>query len=324
MINRLVRAFESLSNVELDGKDRGGMQGEDFAEAVIDDGQNGCYIRNPILPHPRKQGFYLETDFLVYIRDTLFCVEIKNYRGKVYYPARYRTTTVQKGWFIFKRNVPQTVFDHYDHTKMVQEKMGQNGEGLVTREMPNPLLKTQEYSESLKHYLTRIDPRLGRIPIYSALGFARKTDITAIANFDAGIMYISQLPEFFEKHSNPRASKTPAPWIRQALHKLPTWDRILTREQEWINGTFVEQTFSFKDTDGRQHTIPFAKINKVNLKRDGSRLSAYDTMLITFTNGDTQTFKSTGGEIHLNRFKGEVQTHKLRNVDGLVVGIANR
>ncbi len=37
---------------------------------------------------------------------------------------------VEKGWFIFKRLVPQMVFDGYDYSTMIQEKMGHYREGM--------------------------------------------------------------------------------------------------------------------------------------------------------------------------------------------------
>ena len=82
MIDRLLRAIDTMSNLGLDGVERGGMQGEQYAEYIIDGGQDGCYVRNPIIPHPKKLGFFLETDFLVYLQGVLYCVEIKNYRGR--------------------------------------------------------------------------------------------------------------------------------------------------------------------------------------------------------------------------------------------------
>src|ERR1700737_1388967 len=111
MIDRLLRAIDAMSRVELGDVDRGGMLGEQYAEGIIDDGQHGCYIRNPMIPHPRRPGLFLETDFLVYVQGSLYCVEVKNYRGRVYYPAHYKTVFIKKGWFIFKHRVPQVVFD---------------------------------------------------------------------------------------------------------------------------------------------------------------------------------------------------------------------
>jgi hypothetical protein len=323
MIQRLMRAFEAASRVELTEKDRGGMWGEQYAEHIIDDGQNGCYIRNPIIPHPRKPGIFFETDFLVYLRGALYCVEIKNFRGKVYYPARYKTIYVRRGWFLFKRSVPQKVFSHYDYSKMIQEKMGHNREGMVVREMPNLLIKTQRYIEDLKHYLYRIEPRLQSLPIYPVLGFAEKTDITAIYKFDAGIMHISELPAFFEKYSDPAFSRTPAPWIQQALHQLPTWDKILTTANDWINGTIIDQALHFKSIDGRIHAISYKRIHAIKLQREGS-FSAYDDLVVTYLDGSSQSFRCVSGEVHLKRFRGEQQTHKLRNVREIAVGVANK
>ncbi|GER86451.1 hypothetical protein KDW_06130 [Dictyobacter vulcani] len=53
-------------------------------------------------------------------------------------------------------------------------------------------------------------------------------------------------------------------------------------------------------------------------------LSAYDEMTITYLDDKSQSFHCAGGEIHLNRFQGERQTHKLRNINQILIGIANK
>lgn len=324
MMDRLLRAIDAMANEETDGVERGGRLGEQYAESIIDDGQDGCLVRNPMIPHPRKPGLFLETDFLVYRQGSMYCVEVKNYRGRVYYPARYRTAFLEKGWFIFKRRVPQVVIDGYDYSKMVQQKIGQRGEGPVTREMPNPILKTQRYIEDLKRYLYRIDARLQSLPIYPVLAFSEIADIGAIYNFDAGIMYISQLRSFFEKYGDPAFSRSPAPWIQQSLRRLPTWDLILTSSGEWFNGILAGRDFCFQATDGRWYTLPYAQIGSIEVRRDGAFSSAYDCICVTYVNGAQQQFQCIGGEIHLNRFKGKQQVHNVRNVSKLIVGIANK
>lgn len=323
IIDRLLRSIDAMSQVELDGVDRGGMLGEQYAESIIDDGQQACYIRNPLIPHPTRRGTFLETDFLVYVQGSLYCVEVKNYRGRVYYPAHYRTIFVERGWFIFKRHVPQVICDGYDYSKMVQQKMGHRGEGPITREMPNPIHKTQRFIDDLKRYLYRIDARLQVLPIYPVLAFSEKADISAIYNFDAGIMHISQLPAFFEKYGHPAFSRSPAPWIGQALHRLPTWDRVLTAGNEWFNGVLADRDLCFQGTDGRRYALPYAQIDTVEVCRAGA-FSGYDSLTVTYVNGGRQSFACAGGEVHLNRFKGERQVHKIRNLSKLVVGIANK
>ena len=323
LIDRLLRSIDTLSQVELSDIDRGGAIGEDYAAMVIDDGQQGCYIRNPLIPHPTKRGVFLETDFLVYMQGNLYCVEIKNYRGQVYYPETHKTVLVEKGWFIFKRRVPQVVVDGYDYSKMIQRKMGHRGEPPTLREMPNPIHKTQRYVDQLKRYLPRLDPRFGAFPVYPVLAFSEKTDIRAIYNFDAGILHISQLPAFFEKYGHPTFSRSPAPWIQQALRRLPTWDLVLTTRSEWLNGTLMDRDFCFKATDGRQYTLPYRQIQSIEMQREGA-FSAHDVLTVAYTNGKTQSFSCVSGEIRLRRFKGEEQVHKVRNMQKLVVGIANK
>ena len=57
--------------------------------------------------------------------------------------------------------------------------------------------------------------------------------------------------------------------------------------------------------------------------REGT-FAAQDRICVTYINGGQQSFQCVGGEIHLNRFKGQQQVHKVRNVSKLVVGIANK
>jgi nuclease-like protein len=322
MFDRLFRDFDSFG--ERDGAERGGMLGEDYAESIIDDGQNGCYVRNPIIPHPKRPGIFFETDFLVYTRGILFCVEIKNFQGKVYYPARYRTIFVEKGWFIFKQHIPQLVIDGYDYSKMIQEKGEQRGGGITRRELPNPYLKTKKYIEDLRRYLcSRIDARLGILPIYPVVGFLEKADISSIYNFDAGIMYTSQLRQFFEKYGHPAYSRSPAPWIQQALHRLPTWDRIFPLQKDGTYGVIAEKDLNFQAGDGRWYSIPYAHINCIDIRKT-MHSPAYDEALVTYVNGATQSFQIADGAIRMNRFKGEQQVFVLRNIQKVVVGIANK
>ena len=87
MMDRLLRAIDAMANAESDGVDRGGMLGEQYAESIIDDGQNGCYIRNPLIPHPRKPGLFLETDFLVYMQGSMYCVRGQKLPGESLLPS---------------------------------------------------------------------------------------------------------------------------------------------------------------------------------------------------------------------------------------------
>src|SRR5579883_2078107 len=85
LIQRVTRAFQTLSTIELDEQSRFGALGELYAERLLDDEQGIC-LTNPIIPHPSKPGRFLESDFLLFTQGNLFCIEIKTYRGRISYP----------------------------------------------------------------------------------------------------------------------------------------------------------------------------------------------------------------------------------------------
>jgi len=304
--------------MELDGKEIGGRSGENYAARVIESMGNACYVRNPIIPLPRRPGRFTETDFLVYTRGTLYCVEIKNHRGRISYPHGYVTIYVTRGWFIFKRSVPQIVPGGYDYTQMVQETLEADGR-TVSRNFANPIYKTQRYINDLKSYLYQINPALANLPIYPILAFTEKADIRAIYNFDAGIMHISEMPAFFAKYSNPSYAHTPAPWIEHELRSLPTWDLVYTTNNQCFNGVLAESFLCFRGINGRDVRIPYKNILMVEVQQNPQQ-----EMTVAYTSGEVRTFPFTDGTVLLNRFKGEQQTHRLTKIRRMEVGAANK
>jgi Nuclease-related domain len=320
-LDRLTRAFSTLSHVELDDRAKIGALGEQYAAQVIDDSE-GNWIRNPIIPHPTKPGYTLEADFLVYTRGNLFCVEIKNYKGRISYAPKYRTVQVEQRDFLVSRYVPQTIIDGYDDSRILQEKVGNYGEAIFTKEYPNPLKKTRYFLHRLKDYLSARDARFQRLHIIPVVGFAEYADISAIHSFETGMIYVSEIPTFFERHAHPKFAKSPSPWILEGLQKVPTWDLVLTTNNEWMNGIIQGSELTFRGTDRRRYALPYMDIHAISLQRTGF-FSAYDQMTVQYTNGSTKVFHSVGGEIHLQRV-GERQVHQLRNVNRIVVGVANK
>jgi len=182
--------------------------------------------------------------------------------------------------------------------------------------------KTRYFLHRLKDYLSTRDARFQRLHIIPVVGFAEHTDISAIHSFETGMIYVSEIPTFFERHAHPKFVKSPSPWILEGLQKVPTWDLILTINNEWMNGIIQDRELTFRGTDGRRYALPYAAIHSISLQRTGF-FSAHDQMTVQYTNGSTQVFHSVGGEIHLQRV-GEHQVHQLRNVNRIVVGVANK
>lgn len=188
--------------------------------------------------------------------------------------------------------------------------------------MPNPLYKTRDYAQDLNMFLTRINKRLKDVPIIPVLAFAGRADISQIYNFSGGIILTNELPAFFAHHNHQQQTQHLSNEIKDALRRIPTWDLILTTQGEVINGILQGKTFDFRDTQGRTHRLPYASIAQITFQRSGV-LSAFDELTVSMIDGSSKHFQSVSGELHLERF-GDHQTHKLRNINRLIVGIANR
>lgn len=302
ILQRLTRAWQTLSPIELDEQSRFGILGELRAERFLMDEQSLC-LTNPILPHPSKPGLFLESDLLLFTQGNLFCIEIKTYKGRLFYPY-----------------VPGVGFDD---SRLLQEKMGKYGEGIFTKEHRNPLKKTKSFIYHLKNYLGAIDGRGKRLYIYPVVGFSDQTDISAIYNFQAGMISLGHLPAFFEAHRDPARPLTPPSWLRPIFAQIPTWDRILTTGGEWINGVLLDRELVFQDVEKQVRRLPYANLDTVTLQRTGL-FSAHDALSVRYLSGQMAAFQSVRGEVHLRRFSNEVQTHRLRNVSQILVGLANK
>ena len=318
LFQRITRAFHTLSTIELDEQSRFGALGELYAEQILDDGQAIC-LNNPIVPHPTKPGLFLESDFLIYTQGSLFCVEIKHFKGCLYYPTRERVGQGPPP----RGPLSRPPIQGFDDSTIMQEKVGNYGEGIFLKEHRNPLKKTRYFIHHLKDYLGTIDARCKKVYIIPVVGFSELADISAIYDFEAGMIPTSQIPTFFERHGGPSAASPPPSWLRNALYRVPTWDLILTTRNEWINGVITDQELLFQGTDRRSYRLPYRTLHAITLQRTGL-FSAADQLTIMDVHGGTHSFNSGGGEVHLRRFGGEFQTHKLRNVSQIVIGIANK
>jgi len=301
---RLKRVIDTLSNIQLDDVSIYGAIGEKNAQSIISSKNKWDYVFNRIIPHPRKKNAFLEIDAVIYADGNVFCVEIKRYKGKIYFSKRCN----EKGIFIGN-----------DRSRIVIEKEGNHGEGIFYKEFPNPLNKTKYFIYNLKQYLSKIDNRFSRLCINPIVGFSDKeSDISAIRSIKDGIGYISEIPKVVKYHRNEKFAHYPFNWIIDGLKKLPTWDFVLTRKDERINGIIMDNEFKCKTTDGRPYVIPYKEIYSISVERKG-RLSAHDDITVMKTNNEKDIFSCVNGQIKLDRF-GKYQVHKLRNIKKIEIG----
>ncbi len=281
-------------HVQVDERSLFGALGEREVLQIVADfvkREGGTYLWGPILLPLRRDGRQGEKDFLVYTQGTVFCIEVKNYLGTVSYDERGDIWVDRWG----------------DYSKMKRH--------------PNPLKSTIRFITDLKKQMKLIEPRCSGLWIVPIVAFIHnaKTDITPIYNFEQGIIYAEQLPQFFRFKANARR---PSSWVTDLIDRtIPRWDWVTTAQNETVGGILTTQQLTFKDFHGSIQTLLFSRIHQIRFLRSTS--FAYDEMRVSFTDGTTQTFYCLDGEIALQRID-KIYTFRIRNLQALYVGVSNK
>jgi hypothetical protein len=156
--------------------------------------------------------------------------------------------------------------------------------------------------------------------IVAVAAFVRnaQTDISSIWNAAEGIIYVDQLPDFFQLKSNPKFAERPSQWIIDGLEKVPRPDVILTVPGDVLRGFFVHTHLVFSTGNGQPVALPLLEILQVSLTR--SRFSDSDQLLVTFRNGRQISYVAIEGMIHLRTLHGRTISKHLHNLVSIVPG----
>jgi hypothetical protein len=229
-------------------------------------------------------------------------VEIKNYKGHLRY----------------ERN------EDDGKRVLIREKTGNYGESLAPHVYRDPLRQVGTFIHHLKNTLVSMDGRFRGLHIIGVVAFSAEGDISAIHSFAEGLITIAELPAFFRSHAHPTfASKPPSRWIVEALQRLPTADVIVNVDNERFKGFLLDQELRFRDIQGQTRHLPYKHIRNVRLQRSGL-FSAYDALAVQDTDGQVLSFHCVDGSFRFLTFDGKEQVHRLRNVNLILVGNANK
>jgi Nuclease-related domain len=298
LLRRLARALDTTSQRQLDQRSLFGALGEEYASRFLEGPGIVSRVINPILPISDGRKNPPEADFLVYTRGNLFCIEVKHYKGRI--------------------------TEGFDGTTILQEKTGNYGERLAPKSHPHPLRTTKAFIRHLKSYLGEmVDTRFRTLFIYAVAAFVESADIRTIHNLDTGIIYVQELPDFFQNHTNLDFTRNPSRWIAEGIQQIPTSDLIVTTGEHPFKGFLTDHLLTFKKRDGTIERLAYSEIRSIHLQRTGL-FSDYDQMTVLFSNERFREFDCASGDIHFTNFSGERQVHKLRNVNKVVVGRANK
>lgn len=297
LFRRIKRYLQAEPHSQLAMVDRVGIGGEQYAAQFLTPPLVVSCIANPVLPHPNDSNLFLESDFFLYAAGTLFCVEIKNYRGIIY-------------------------ADNNDPGQIVQQKIGRYGEEIPARLHQNPLRQAKSFLFHLKRYLAmQVDPRFNNRFIIAVAAFVRNgdTDISQIWNSSEGIIYVDELPAFFHSKRNPRYAEKPAPWVLNGMQWVPRPDVIVTLSGDKFRGFLTHSHLTFKAKDRQPVMVPFSEILQVHFGRQGS-FSDYDEVTILYQNGQEIHYSSIEGTIQLRTLHGQVVSKHLCNLVSIVPG----
>lgn len=312
---RFVRLLNSLEEVQNDEKVRFGMAGEKEAEKIIGK-EDGIIIYNPIIPHPKDKNKFLETDLIVYYEGNLYCVEIKNLKGKIYFiPIYDRVEEVRRFLFLFKIKVMKKVQVGWDDSKIIQEKSGNHGEGNFYKEYNNPMKKTKYYIYNLKMFLSTKQNGFQNTYIRPVVAFNRtNTNISKIHSLESGYIYIDELMDFIKitKRKSENSKK-----IEESLMELSTWDTIITTSGERIYGIIKGKSITLNSLNDETVEVHYDYIKCINFKR--GLFSNEDIVSVTFHNDVTEKYKCILKTVHLQKFDQNLD-FKTVNLNKIEVG----
>ncbi|MBO0795819.1 MAG: NERD domain-containing protein, partial [Ktedonobacteraceae bacterium] len=311
-------APSTIRQGSVDERNEIGNEAEEYTLQIIKARPEFAFLRSPLLLFPR--GGFKEADFLLYTGGVLFCIEVKNWLGSVVYPPRTVASSFgqarQAGGF--------------DTTAMIHRgRPGKNGEAGSERVHKNLLAKTILFIEDLKKYMGRKDPRSFSLQIIPVVAFTHRADISAIRDFQAGIISLAELQDFLNyniKRINPYGYP-PQPWIANMVqHQIPKWDLILTTSNTWKRGV-LSGDFVFTSVDGRAYRLPYASIN--SMVWQGLPGTSYYgptyKLTVHYMNAAPQVYTIVSGQIYLATIPGEPpQEYNVQQVQHLIVGTANK
>ena len=319
IIDRIIRAFDSFSNLGPDEIIKYGMEGERMGIKALEQDGIHCFC-NKLLPHPKKEGWFLEMDVIIYANGNIYCIDFKNMKGTITYSKKYEVQPVKKKilFGIKEIVVEEPVFVGYDKDMITQHKDGKYGEEVPEKHYSNPIKKVKYYIYHLKEFLSAKNDRLKTRFIYPIVAFTNNNcDISAIHTIENNeyIIYASEIDQIINSHKN---GKEYEPFVIDSITNLRTWDNIWNRKNERIYGILISNKLSIIDDHGNNASLDISNVRNIDITRDGL-LSDADHMIVTYKDGKIFECKNFNGEICIDVF-GNKQVHKLRNLNRILTG----
>ncbi len=284
--NRIKRVFLSLKNTDPDNRHIFGYKAEKYVEDMLLKAGMPVFS-NKILKHPKLKSRYIESDIILYSGSSVFCIEIKRLKGKIFHS---KDGIVQENYKPFARRY----------------------QGYRAKRIKDPKKQSGLFCNQLKKYLTNKSERFGHIRFIPVAVFSQEADISQIHSKQEGILYIDELIGFIKSHT--KQNETEQERVVKELEKLKGFDIVINRKGLPVMGFIQNEIFECLCKNG-VFSINFSSIKSIDIKRS-SFLSAYDDITINLKNGQTEHKKCLEGHISFDSF-GNKQKHFLRNINSI-------
>ncbi|OSS42147.1 hypothetical protein DESAMIL20_1700 [Desulfurella amilsii] len=290
----ITRFWDRFFSIEPSDQELFGFAAESILQKILTQ-KNYTAFYNRILKSPYNKHRFLEIDAIIYHNNTIFCVEMKNYKGTIYYAANFQNDT----------------FDSYKTNTIIQLKTDKHL-NQTFKALPNPLDKTKFFTKQLRKYLLRFDNRFSTIKFKSVVVFLdSSTNIDGIQSFEEGLIYFSQLEDFLEQQSQ---NGTNNAWVLDYLEKLPTFDKIITVNNQTIQGILKEIIIHCQKPNTE---LDLKKIRAIDIKHKFTSCKAQ--IMLQYNDLTTCEFVCDKLTVILDKF-GTLQKHRLSNINKIIVG----
>src|SRR5258708_36341087 len=82
-------------------------------------------------------------------------------------------------------------------------------------------------------------------------------------------MRTSELASFFERYGRRNAPSQPPTWLLSAFYRMPTWDVVVTKQNERIRGVLIGRELSLTSMNKQVHRFSFDHLHSVTFARRG-------------------------------------------------------
>ncbi len=288
IIHRTKRILLAFRNIDPDSKHNFGHMAEKYVRNMLLTTDMHIFT-NKIIKYQKSKSRYIESDIILYSGNTVFCIEVKRLKGKIFSVGG---SIVQEKHKSFEKR-----FHNYQAKKI-----------------KNPVTQSAFFTKTLKRHLMERDRRFKDITFLSVVVFSKEVDMSSVHDFDGGVLYIDELLEFIYKHTDKNV--TNQDWVIRALDNLKGFDILINRNNLDILGLIVGDRFQCLGKNGAV-SIPYSNIKSISITRK-TFFSSFDSIEIIKKDGKTLSIPCYEGSVSINTFD-EIQSHFLRNINRIYI-----